>query len=440
MGLQQTIDLALESRIGRGGLARVTLDQASARVGKAIDRLREEEKSRRLALLQLPSMTEDLAEIRDAASVLRRDATDIVMLGTGGSSLGGQTLAQLKDYGVPGAGRFTDAPRLHFLDNLDPVTFEHVLHRLPLSTTRFVAVSKSGGTGETLMQTIAVLSALHRAGLKALPADAILGLSEPRRPGVRNALRDLLEPEGVRFLDHHTGVGGRYSALTNVGLLPAAVMGLDAAAVRAGAAAALAPLLSGGTIAEMPAALGAALSVAAMEHGKGVTVIAAYADRLERFTRWWVQLWAESLGKDGKGSQPVAAIGPVDQHSQLQLYLAGPKDKLFTVITTAVAGLGPVMDAQLSRRAGEAGFAGKHIGDLVAAQGRATADTLARNGCPTRQIHLDRLDEKALGELLMHFMLETILAGYAIGVDPFDQPAVEEGKILAKKYLAGEAG
>jgi glucose-6-phosphate isomerase len=440
MGLQQTIDLALESRIGRGGLAQDGLDRALARVEKALDRLRDEERSRRLALLQLPSTTDDLAEIRKFAAELRRDITDVVMLGTGGSSLGGQTLAQLKDYAVPGAGRFTDAPRLHFLDNLDPVTFEHVLHRLPLSTTRFVAVSKSGGTGETLMQTIAVLSALHRAGLKATPAEAVLGLSEPRRPGGRNGLRDLLEPEGVRFLDHHTGVGGRYSVLTNVGLLPAAVMGLDAAAVRAGAAAALAPVISGGNVADIPAALGAALSIAAMEQGKGITVLAAYADRLERFTRWWVQLWAESLGKDGKGSQPVAAIGPVDQHSQLQLYLAGPKDKLFTVVTTAVAGLGPVMDEQLSRRAGESGFAGKRIGDLVAAQGRATADTLARNGCPTRQIYLDRLDERSLGELLMHFMLETILAGYAMGVDPFDQPAVEEGKVLAKKYLAGESG
>jgi glucose-6-phosphate isomerase len=164
----------------------------------------------------------------------------------------------------------------------------------------------------------------------------------------------------------------------------------------------------------------------------------AYADRLERLTRWWVQLWAESLGKGGRGSQPVAAIGPVDQHSQLQLYLAGPNDKLFTVITTATAGLGPVMDAELAERAGEPGFAGKRIGDLVAAQGRATADTLAKNHRPVRRIGIERLDEETLGELMMHLMLETILTGYALGVDPFDQPAVEEGKILAKRYLAGE--
>jgi glucose-6-phosphate isomerase len=265
-----------------------------------------------------------------------------------------------------------------------------------------------------------------------------LGLSEPRKGGGRNALRDLLEPEGVRFLEHHTGIGGRYSVLTNVGLLPAAVMGLDIAAVRAGAAEAYAPFRGNAAAADAPAALGAALSVAAAQEGRGSTVMMAYADRLERLTRWWVQLWAESLGKDGRGTQPVAAIGPVDQHSQLQLYLAGPNDKLFTVITTGVAGQGPAMDPELSRRAGEPGFSGKTIGDLVAAQGRATADTLAKNGRATRTIHVERIDERSVGELLMHFMLETILAGYAIGVDPFDQPAVEEGKILAKRYLAGE--
>jgi glucose-6-phosphate isomerase len=360
----------------------------------------------------------------------------VVFLGTGGSSLGGQTLAQLKDYAVPGAGRFADGPRVHFLDNLDPITFDHVLHRLPLASTRFVAISKSGGTGETLMQTMAVLTAIEKAGLRSLPADLFLGLSEPRKDGARNALRDLLEPEGVEFLEHHTGIGGRYSVLTNVGLLPAAVMGLDVAAVRQGAAEAYEPIRAGRPAKEAPAALGAALNVAAVMEGSGIAVTMAYADRLERFTRWWVQLWAESLGKHGKGTQPVAAIGPVDQHSQLQLYLAGPPDKLFTIITTGVAGQGPAIDAKLAQRAGEPDFGGKRIGDLVAAQGRATADTLARNGRPTRRIYFARLDERSLGELLMHAMLETILAGYALGVDPFDQPAVEEGKILAKRYLA----
>jgi glucose-6-phosphate isomerase len=266
----------------------------------------------------------------------------------------------------------------------------------------------------------------------------MLGISEPSKPNGRNGLRALLEPEGVAFLDHHTGIGGRYSVLTNVGLLPAAVLGLDIAAIREGAAEAYAPLRAGTAPQDAPAAIGAALNIAFALEGKSIAVMMAYADRLERFTRWWVQLWAESLGKGGKGSQPVAAIGPVDQHSQQQLYLGGPKDKLFTVIALGSAGQGPAIDAELAKRAHEPGFAGKRIGDLVAAQGRATADTLAKNGRPTRRMQIERLDERSLGELLTHFMLETILTGYAMGVDPFDQPAVEESKILAKKYLAGE--
>ena len=176
--------------------------------------------------------------------------------------------------------------------------------------------------------------------------------------------------------------------------------------------------------------------MAADETGKNVTVLMAYADRLERFAAWWVQLWSESLGKDGRGTTPVRALGPVDQHSQLQLHLGGPRDKLFTIVTVDVSGQGPEIDPILASRAGEPGFGGRTVGDLVVAQGRATADTLARNGRPVRMLKLDRLDETSLGHLLMHFMLETIIAAHLLGVDPFDQPAVEEGKVLARTYLS----
>jgi glucose-6-phosphate isomerase len=436
MALRQNVELALESGIGVGGLPRTAFEAGLAGATTAVKRLQDDVQTGRLALLQLPGTETDIPEIETAAADLKRGASDIVLLGTGGSSLGGQTLAQLADWGVPGVGRLAEGPRVHFMDNLDPVTFGRLLERLPLETTRFVAISKSGGTGETLMQVMAVLSALDGAGLRGRTGELVFGLSEPTKPNGRNALRALLEPEGVRFLNHHTGVGGRYSALTNVGLLPAAILGLDIRAIRAGAADALAPITGAEAIDDIPAAQGAALAIAAALEGRGIHVIMAYADRLERLTKWWVQLWAESLGKEGRGSQPVAAIGPVDQHSQLQLYLAGPNDKIFTIITAAVAGEGPVMDPRLAERAGEPGFAGRSIGDLVAAQGRATADTLARNRRPVRRIELDTLDPRTMGELTMHLMLETILTGYALGVDPFDQPAVEEGKILAKQYLA----
>jgi glucose-6-phosphate isomerase len=435
MILKQSIELALASNVGDAGIPETALEAALSVTETGLKRLREEEKSGKLPLLTLPDDVDDLPAVEKAAAWLREGATDLVFLGTGGSSLGGQTLAQLRDFMVPGLGRFAEKPRVHFFDNLDPATFAAVLDALPLKTTRFAAISKSGGTGETLMQTIAVMTKLSNAGLAI--GDHVMGLSEPRRDGGKNALRDLLEAEHCSFLDHHTGIGGRYSVLTNVGLLPAAVLGLDIRAVRRGAASVYAPIRAGNVAAkDIPVALGAALSTAAALENKAISVMMGYADRLERFARWWVQLWAESLGKEGKGSQPVAAIGPVDQHSQMQLYLAGPDDKIFTIITVDCAGKGPTMDKALSERAGEPDFAGRTIGDLVAAQGRATADTLARNARPTRQIHLEKLDEETMGALLMHFMLETILTGYAMGIDPFDQPAVEEGKILAKQYLS----
>jgi glucose-6-phosphate isomerase len=433
-----TQDIARALKSGNaGGVSDDAFAAALARTEPALEKLRAAHASGSLPLLRLPEKTDDLAALKKAAARLKK-ASDVVFLGTGGSSLGGQALAQLADYAVPGLGALRGKPRVHFFDNLDPRTFEAALKKLPLKTTQFVAISKSGGTGETLMQTIAAIGALKKAGRGRRIKDHVVGLSEPARPGKKNGLRALLDSFGCMMLEHDTGIGGRFSALSNVGLLPALVLGLDVKKIRAGAGDALATLFAKKSAKDIPFALSAALSVAAGSGGKTIQVLQAYNDRLERFTRWWVQLWAESLGKDGKGTTPIAALGPVDQHSQLQLWLAGPRDKLFTILTTDVAGTGSKMDSSLAKISGEPDFGGRKIGDLVAAQGRATADTLAKNGCPVRTFHVAKLDERALGALMMHFMLETIVAAHLLGVDPFDQPAVEEGKILAKKYLKGK--
>lgn len=437
MALKQSIETARAECIGAEGVAAPALDDALARTGAALAELRKRHTEGTLPLLRLPEKRDDIAAIKSAAQRLTSGgATQVVFLGTGGSSLGGQTLTQLADYAVPGIGVLRPGPRLHFMDNLDPDTFGALLRLLPLESTRFITVSKSGGTAETLMQTIAVLSTLKKAGLEKRIPELVLGITEPAKSGKRNGMRDLLAAHGVSMLDHDPGVGGRYSVLTNVGLLPAAVAGLDIDKIRNGAASALAPVLNSKPPRDVTSAVGAALAVTlAQQNKKNISVIMAYADRLERFARWYVQLWAESLGKDGKGTTPVATLGPVDQHSQLQLFNAGPRDKLFTVITVGGGVRGPRIDAGLAKLAGEPGLGDKTIGELVAAQGRATAETLAKNGCPVRTMHLDRVDEESLGELLMHFMLETIIAAHLFGVDPFDQPAVEEGKILAKRYL-----
>jgi glucose-6-phosphate isomerase len=434
MPFLQSIDNAREERIGAGGVSAAALQSTIERANEALDWLRARHADGGLPLLRLPAKQDDLKAITEAGRRLADGASDVVFLGTGGSSLGGQTLAQLASVGVPGVGELRAAPRVHFLDNLDAETFGATLAQLVLRTTRFVAISKSGGTAETLMQTIAALSAVKAAGLGARIGELFLGLTEPASADKKNGLRDLLAKHRVPLLDHDPGLGGRFAVLGNVGLLPAAVLGLDIAGLRAGAAASLAPVLANKPAGQVPAALGAALAVTLAEDGKRIAVIMPYADRLARFARWYAQLWAESLGKNGKGTTPIAALGPVDQHSQLQLFIDGPRDKLFTIVTVGDTG-GPRIDADLAALAGEPGLGGKTIGDLVAAQARATVETLAKHGCPVRGLHLQRLDEESLGALLMHCMLETIIAAHLLGVDAFDQPAVEEGKVLAKKYL-----
>lgn len=436
---RQSLDRCFAEAIGDGGLSRESYDRALARAEEALSWLRKAHESGELPLLRVPARRDDFARIEEVAEGLRNDTTDIFIFGIGGSALGAQALAQLTGWGTQ--ANVQKGVRIHIPDNLDATTMDAVFANADLRTTRFLVVSKSGGTVEPAIQTLAAMSAIAEAGGAKYMKHHFAVLTEPAKNGKPNPLRALAEAQGFPTLEHDPGVGGRYAVLTNVGLLPAYLMGLDIEAVREGAAAVLAQVLDGRPAGDVAPAAGAALSVAmAEEKGASMSVVLAYADRLERFLAWYCQLWAESLGKDGKGTTPVKALGPVDQHSQLQLWLAGPKDKLFTVFMTETKGKGPKALPDVA--AGTAfDFLGGHtVGDLVEAEQRATADTLAKNGRPVRSFTLPALDERTLGALFMHFMLETIVAGRMLGVDPFDQPAVEEGKILARKYLAEGKG
>jgi glucose-6-phosphate isomerase len=288
-------------------------------------------------------------------------------------------------------------------------------------------VSKSGDTAETLAQALILT---HEAETR-LGKDAVrnhfIAVTEPKD----SALTRLAARYGMTVLEHDPGIGGRFSVLTNVGLLPAKVAGLDIRAVRKGAAEVLRQTFSERD-AEPPR--GAALIYALMKHGRTLSVMMPYCDRLNAFNIWFCQLWAESLGKGGSGLTPVRALGACDQHSQLQLYLDGPRDKLITLITLDQhckgASLPAITDPALSY------FSGRTLGDLMDAEQRATHQTLIRNHCPVRKFGLHLLDEEALGALMMHFMLETMIMGEMLGINTFDQPAVEQGKKLAREYLA----
>jgi glucose-6-phosphate isomerase len=434
----QSIDGALDMTIGAHGLPRASLARWLARLEPEMDRLRADYDTGSLPLLRVPEQTADISEAEAALARLSVGAHTIVFFGIGGSSLGGQTLAQLAGWHVPGGmdEHQRQRPRTRFYDNLDPQSLGRAIDALELAATRFVLISKSGNTHETLVQALVALQAVKAAGLQHEIPRLFLGLTEPAADGKSNGLRSLLAAHQIPVLEHHTGIGGRFSALTNVGLLPALARGVDVRALRAGARAVVDLLRSAEKPDHLPAAVGAALNVAlAKERDIRVLVMMPYADRLGRFAHWFVQLWAESLGKNGQGTTPIACLGPVDQHSQLQLFMDGPREHLITVLRLATAGTGPRLDPALAQMAGVGELAGRTVGDVVAAQSLAVPAALAQAGRPVRAIDIGRLDSYTMGALMMHFMLETILAGRLLGVDPFDQPAVELGKRLTRERL-----
>jgi glucose-6-phosphate isomerase len=429
----------LESAIGKHGLSQGELTLWIERLAPALDALQGDYRERRLPLLRVCEDEADIAAAEAALAKLSAGARAIIFFGTGGSSLGGQTLAQVGGWNIPGLADEgqKNRPRTRFYDNLDPVTLESALGTFDLATARFVVTSKSGGTPETLAQALAALSAVRAVGLEARIPQLFLGITEPRVAGKANGLRDLFEGFGIPVLDHNPGIGGRFSVLTNVGLLPALARGLDARAVRAGAQSVVEAMLGADSPFAFPPAVGAAVAVAlARERGVRAQVMMPYTDRLGRFSHWFVQLWAESLGKDGQGTTPVACVGPLDQHSQLQLFMDGPHEHLITVVRLPTTGIGPKLPADLAAKAGVGYLAGKTVGDLVAAQSHAVPEALGRAERPVRTFDLDRLDEASLGALMMHCMLETILAARLMGVDPFDQPAVELAKVLTRERVA----
>ncbi|MBY0273587.1 MAG: glucose-6-phosphate isomerase [Alphaproteobacteria bacterium] len=371
-----------------------------------LERFRKAYNAGELAPLSLVEKTDDIALYQQAIDPFLK-FEDVLILGTGGSSLGGQALYALSTQAKP---------RLHFLDNVDPHTFERLFKTINPKTTGLIAISKSGSTVETLMQ---LLTCVQR-GI----TEQVLVVTEP----TDNLLRKLANKQGWPCLDHSTTVGGRYSCFSVVGLIPMLLSGLDPYVYRKGAASVLHAHL---TESEPAALLSAQTAHALKEAGKTLSVMMPYADQLRLFALWYCQLWAESLGKEGKGTTPIAALGTIDQHSQLQLYLAGPKDKFFTLIAPQWEGKGDKIESTLVPE-----FTYKTMGDLFSAELKATYETLKRNHCPVRLITLDKIGEESLGALMMHFMIETILTSYLEEVNAFDQPAVEEGKILAREYLA----
>jgi len=412
-----------------GGIPESAWNAADEEFARAVRARRARRDAGELGFLDLPAdrALHEQTTAFAARALGRYD--DVVVLGIGGSALGPialRTALRPPYWNLLAADARRGQPRLHVLDNLDPATISGLLELLALERTLFVVTSKSGGTAETMSQYLVVRDRLQKHGLR--PADHLVFVTDP----IKGALRPLAAAEGIPALDIPANVGGRFSVLSPVGLLPAALIGIDTAGLLAGAAD-MARRCAGESARENPAGAFATLQfLADRDRGRHVHVLMPYNDALRDMAGWFVQLWAESLGKargtDHVGPTPLGALGATDQHSQVQLFMEGPGDKTVTFISVA-SRAGDVTIPKLHADVGDLGYLGGHsLGEVLDYERRATAGALAKRGRPNMTIELDEISPATVGGLFMLFEIATIYAGGLYDVNPLDQPGVELGK------------
>ena len=420
---------------GEHGLSRGDLEAMAGRASRAHAGVMAKKESGAIGFLGLPYDDSLVAAIRETADRVAAGCDTFVVLGIGGSALGSIALHTALNHPyynlLPGEGR-GGRPRVFVPDNIDPDRFHGLLSTLDLESTIFNVITKSGSTAETMSQFMIVREMLERELGKEGAAKRIIATTDREKGSLRKAA----DEEGYATLPIPANVGGRFSVLSAVGLLSAAVSGIDIGELLTGARTMNARCSAPG-IDDNPALAGAVLHyLSCTRKGKVMLVMMPYSHRLKDVADWFRQLWAESLGKKystaGKvvhtGQTPIKAVGATDQHSQIQLYVAGPNDK--AVCFLAVEKYGSRVDIPASSGGEEdLGYLeGKSLNELIHAEMRATALTLMKNSRPNCTITLPRIDARSVGGLLFMLELQTAYAGELYEIDAFDQPGVEEGK------------
>ncbi|MBI5502919.1 MAG: glucose-6-phosphate isomerase [Deltaproteobacteria bacterium] len=432
-----TLDVrnALADVIGPRGTTTATLAALAPAAEAAERRLDERRRAGEIGFSALPFDPAPLDAVETFVAGIDRRITDVLVAGIGGSSLGPRALCRALTHRwnelLPAAQR--PGRRLWFLENADPDTVAATLDVVDLRRALVVVITKSGGTAETLAQWLVAWERMAKAVGARQVASRFVFVTDPQR----GVLRQVAAARNVASFAVPPDVGGRFSVFTPVGLLPAALAGIDVRSLMSGAAAA-ATACRRPAMSANPARLLAALHVAALRAGRPIHVLMPYADRLRDAADWFRQLWAESLGKrvDRSGAvvevgpTPVAALGAVDQHSQVQLYAEGPHDKLITFLAVRDPGPDVRIPKLFAQHPETAYLGGATIGGLLDAERRATAAALARAGRPNLTITLSAVTPATMGALFQIFEETTALAGTMMDIDPFDQPGVEEGKKL----------
>jgi len=443
-----TLDYAnmLTPKLGGRGVDPSELSEKRAGAFKeAYDDVETRRRSGEMGFFSLPHAVETAGAVQELADGFGQWFENLVVLGIGGSALG--TTALRDSLLGPHWNELDEEardhyPRLYVLDNIDPRTVSSLLERLDLRRTLFNVVSKSGSTAETMSQYMVVEDRLHEILGEEPTRGHFLFTTDPES----GILRKIANEEGIPTLEIPSNVGGRFSVLSSVGLLPAAVAGIDIMKVLEGAKA-MARRCQTPVLMENPAGLLATLlHHADTVQGAPIHVLMPYSDRFRSFAAWYQQLWAESLGKamdrEGRevntGPTPLPALGATDQHSLLQLFMEGPRDKV--VMFLGVGGVADPVEIPAIREEFPAlSYLGGHtLSELLDTERRASMEALRQQGRPNLSIEVQDLTPQALGELFMLFQIATAFAGYLYGVDPLDQPGVELSKKLTYGLLGRE--
>ena len=366
---------------------------------------------------------DEVERIENFTNEVKGKFTDIVLCGIGGSALGPITI---RDSLTPLFNK--NKPKLHVLENIDPDMISDITNYLNLEKTLFIVISKSGGTPETLSQYLYFRDILEKNNLKL--SDHIVTITGPdgflRDQTIEHQLTSFSVPENV---------GGRFSVLTAVGLLPSSLIGIDIRGLLQGGKEIVEQFLSLELEKNLP------FQLAAIEFLSKKTnhVLMPYATKLRSFSSWFTQLLAESTGKinahgESVGYTPICALGATDQHSQIQLFAEGPSDKL--VIFISVENFEKNTQIPVSIDHEKTNFLkGQSFKDLLLAEYEGTAQALTEKKCPNCTISIDKISAKNLGKLFVLFQGATAFLGEFLEINAFDQPGVERSKILTREIL-----
>lgn len=433
-GLEQRMGIAYINRgctsnvIGDAGVPKELSPEIVSRLGKARERLVASHDDQSLGFMTC--IDAPVESFLDQARTAHKEFKDQVVIGIGGSSLGARAI--LESWGEEAN------LRTHFSENIDPESFFHLLESLDLSSALFVVITKSGTTVETMAKFwIAWERVVAELG-ENTAARNFIAITDPER----GSLRPITNAFGFETFSVPPNVGGRFSVLTSVGLLPLANAGYPIENLLTGARKAR------DTFLEQPIELNsiarsAADHVELMDLGYSQTVMMVYADRLVGLSEWFAQLWGESLGKatdrEGKtvntGLTPIRALGVVDQHSQIQLYAQGPRDKHVMFVETktfnhdVAVPKGDAFPSELRH------LQGKTLAEILKAEAIGTRKALEKGRRPTTRWTFDSIAPEEVGMFIMSWEIITALVGELLNINAFDQPGVELGKKIAHGLL-----